>query len=78
LDLSAKTVTLPDGSVSTTKLSQPFTQTAAVPTTSGSLIDFTAIPSWVKRITVAMNQVSTNGTSAVIIQLGDSGGIEEY
>jgi hypothetical protein len=75
-DDAVTTAKIDNGAVIPTKLSQPFTQTAAVPTTSGSLIDFTAIPSWVKRITVAMNQVSTNGTSAVIIQLGDSGGIE--
>lgn len=82
LDLSAKTVTLPDGSVSTTKLSQPFTQTAAVPTTSGSLIDFTAIPSWVKRITVILNQVQNSGidggtNSGITIQLGTSAGFKE-
>jgi hypothetical protein len=39
-------------------------------------IDFTPIPSWVKRITVMLNGVSTNGTSAKLIQLGDSGGVE--
>lgn len=48
----------------------------AVASTSGTSIDFTSIPSWVKRITVMFNGVSTNGTSAVQIQLGDSGGIE--
>jgi len=44
--------------------------------TSGTSIDFTGIPSWVKRITVMFNGVSTNGTSNPLIQLGDSGGIE--
>jgi hypothetical protein len=39
-------------------------------------VDFTSIPSWVKRITVMFNGVSTNGTSSVIIQIGDSGGVE--
>jgi hypothetical protein len=48
----------------------------AVATTSGTSIDFTGIPSWVKRVTVILNGVSTNGTSGVAIQLGDSGGIE--
>ena len=42
----------------------------AVNTTSGTAIDFTGIPSWVKRIAVMFNGVSTNGTSYVIIQLG--------
>jgi hypothetical protein len=48
----------------------------AVASTSGTSIDFTSIPSWVKRITVMFNGVSTNGTSAYQIQIGDSGGIE--
>jgi hypothetical protein len=38
--------------------------------TSGTSIDFTSIPSWVKRITVMFNGVSTNGTSNILIQLG--------
>ena len=54
----------------------PFTAGTAVASTSGTSIDFTSIPSWVKRITVVFNGVSTNGTSNIIIQLGDSGGIE--
>ena len=49
---------------------------ATAATASGTAIDFTNIPSWVKRITVMFNGVSTNGTSPVQIQLGDSGGIE--
>jgi len=48
----------------------------AVATTSGTSIDFTSIPSWVRRITVMFDGVSTNGTSAVQVQLGDSGGVE--
>jgi hypothetical protein len=44
--------------------------------TSGTSVDFTDIPSWVKRITVMFNGVSTSGTSSILIQLGDSGGIE--
>jgi len=48
----------------------------AVASTSGTSVDFTGIPSWVKRITVMLDVVSTNGTSAIQLQLGDSGGIE--
>lgn len=48
----------------------------AVASTSGTSIDFTSIPSWVKRITVMFNGISLNGTSNVLVQLGDSGGIE--
>lgn len=42
----------------------------AVASTSGTSIDFTGIPSGVKRITVMFNGVSTNGTSLVQVQLG--------
>lgn len=42
----------------------------AVASTSGTSIDFTSIPSWVKRITVMFNGVSTNGTSIVQVQIG--------
>ena len=38
--------------------------------TSGTSIDFTGIPSGVKRITVMMNGVSTNGASNYQIQIG--------
>jgi hypothetical protein len=38
--------------------------------TSGTSITFSSIPSWVKRITVMFNGVSTNGTSPVLIQVG--------
>jgi hypothetical protein len=37
---------------------------------SGTSIDFTSLPSWVKRITVMFNGVSTSGTSLKQIQLG--------
>lgn len=49
---------------------------AGVSSTSGTSIDFVDIPSWARRITVMLLVVSTNGTSGVQIQLGDSGGIE--
>jgi hypothetical protein len=39
-------------------------------TTSGTNVDFTGIPSWVKRITVMFNGVSTNGTTGFAIQIG--------
>jgi len=38
--------------------------------TSGTSIDFTSIPSWVKRVTVMFNGVSTNGSSIVQVQIG--------
>lgn len=44
-------------------------------TASGTAVDFTGIPSWVKRITVLCSGVSTNGSSNLIVQLGTSGGV---
>jgi hypothetical protein len=46
----------------------------AVASTSGTSIDFTSIPSWVKRITVMFAGVSTNGSSQILVRLGTSGG----
>jgi hypothetical protein len=51
------------------------TLATAVASTSGTSIDFTSIPSWVKRITVMFSGVSTNGTSGVAVRLGTSAGI---
>ena len=48
----------------------PLTSGTAVATTSGTSIDFTSIPSWVKRITVMFNGVSSSGTSLVQLQIG--------
>jgi hypothetical protein len=42
----------------------------AVASTSGTSIDFTGIPSWVKRVTVMFNQVSTNGATQFLGQIG--------
>ena len=38
--------------------------------TSGTSIDFTGIPSGVKRITVMFNEVSLSGTSNILVQIG--------
>jgi len=46
------------------------TSGTAQTSTSGTSIDFTGVPSWVKRITVMFNGVSTSGTSNIQIQLG--------
>ena len=46
------------------------TSGTAVASTSGTSIDFTSIPSWVKRITVMFNGVSTSGTSLIQVQIG--------
>jgi hypothetical protein len=44
--------------------------------TAGSNVDFTGIPAGTKRITLFLNGVSTNSSSNILIQIGDSGGIE--
>ena len=59
-----------------TKVAAVITRGTEVATTSGTSVDFTSIPSTVKRITVMFNGVSTNGSNDYIIQIGDSGGIE--
>ena len=41
---------------------------------TNTTLDFTGIPSWAKRITVNLVGISTNGTSAEIIRIGDSSG----
>jgi hypothetical protein len=46
----------------------------AVASTSGVSIDFTNIPSWVKRITLMFSGVSTNGTNLIYAQLGTGAG----
>ena len=48
------------------------TLATAVASTSGTSINFTDLPSWVKRITVMFNQVSTNGSSNLMVQVGSS------
>jgi hypothetical protein len=53
-----------------------FVAATAVASTSGTSIDFTSIPSWVKRVTVMFYGVSTNGSSPYQIQLGTSSGID--
>ena len=49
---------------------QRITQGTAVASTSGTSIDFTGLPAWVKRITVMFNGVSRSGSSNSRIVLG--------
>ena len=44
--------------------------------TSGTSIDFNTVPPWARRVTLMFSGVSTNGTSPLLVQLGDSGGFE--
>ena len=47
----------------------------SVATTSGTAVTFTSIPSWVKRITMVFNGVSTNGSSYPVLRIG-SGSVD--
>jgi hypothetical protein len=73
---SANITLAADGTTTITAPSNIIKSGTAVASTSGTAIDFTGIPSWVKRITVMLANVSTNGTSLPLIQLGTSGGLE--
>lgn len=57
-------------------LPQWLTQGTAQATTSGTSKDFTGIPSWAKRITIALNGVSVSGSANLLVRLGTSGGVE--
>lgn len=59
-----------------TAQTNPLTAMTAQASTSGTSIDFTSIPSWVKRITVALYEVSLSGTDSLLLQVGDAGGYE--
>lgn len=50
-------------------------QTAAVGA-SGTSVDFTGILSGAKRIVIPFGGISTNGTDNLLVQIGDSGGVE--
>jgi len=70
-----------NASVTPTDLAQPLTSGTAKAhnwnsLTTNTFIDFESIPSWVKRITVMFNEVSTNGSSNYLVQIGDAGGFE--
>jgi hypothetical protein len=57
----------------TTEFADKIVSGTAVASTSGTSIDFTGIPAWVKRVTVMFQGVSTSGTSSVQVQLGTGG-----
>jgi hypothetical protein len=68
------TVTI-DGSASVTINSGAvlgLTSATAQASTSGTTVDFTGIPSWVKRITVMLSGVSTSGTNFLQTQIGST------
>lgn len=72
------TITLPagTGNMVVNNVNSAIVRGTAVASTSGTSIDFTNIPSWVRRITLILDSVSTNGNGQFLIQIGPSGGVE--
>jgi len=68
--------TVDSGVITPAKLSQPITRMTSQNAASTSFVTFTSIPSWVKRITLCLNGISTSGAVNVLVRLGDAGGIE--
>ena len=66
------TGTIGAANVTPANLSQPMTSGVQVASTSGTAIEFTGIPSWVKKLTVMLNGVSSSGTSPMQLQLGST------
>lgn len=69
-------ITAPSATVSGTLQGTPVRGglvSATAVSASGTSVDFTGIPSWVKRITVSMNGLSLVGNSDFIIRLSSSG-----
>jgi hypothetical protein len=56
----------------TSAAGNPLTSGTAVASTSGTSIDFTSIPSWVKRITIMLQGVSLSAVAAPLIQIGNT------
>jgi len=73
--LTNKTLTSPTitGAVVSSMASSVITSGTSQVTTSGTSVTYSSIPSWVKRITVAMNGVTASANFGV--QLGTSGGL---
>lgn len=63
------------GTVTPTMLSQKLTQMTSLAynwngLTTNTVLDFTGIPSWAKRVTVQLAGVSTNSTGTLVVQIG--------
>jgi len=65
-----KTLTSPSISGTVSLSASLLSSATAVASTSGTSIDFTSIPSWVKRITVMFSGVSLSATANILVQLG--------
>jgi len=70
ITLTSPTLTSPSISGTPVMGASVITSGTSQASTSGTSIDFTALPSWVKRITVNFQGVSSSGVSFIIVQLG--------
>ena len=74
-DNNVTTSKIADANITPAKLAQPLTLETAKAwnwngLTTNTSLDFTSIPSWVKRVTVMFAGVSTDGASNPLFQLG--------
>jgi hypothetical protein len=65
-----------NGAAANPSWSDKITSGSAQSTTSGTAFDYTGIPTGTKIITVMFSRVSLTGTNNILVQIGDSGGIE--
>jgi hypothetical protein len=69
-DNTITTAKIVNGAVTAAKRSEDLTLETAKASTSGTSVDFTGIPSWVKKITVMFDGVSGVGTSNLLMRIG--------
>jgi len=68
--LTNKTLTSPTIGGTPVMGASVISSASAQVSSSGTSIDFTSIPSWVKRVTVMLSGVSTSGTANLRLQIG--------
>lgn len=73
--INTPTITTPTINGAITQNTSFITAKTVVASTSGTAIDFTSIPSWIKRVTVVMQGVSLTSTANYLVQLGTSSGV---
>lgn len=73
--ISGGVATIDNGVVTPAKLSQPLTSTATQ-SLVGSSIDFSSIPSWVRKITIIVSDLSFSGTDDFMVRIGTASGVE--
>ena len=73
--LIVDTSTTTDKKILVSELSLAMNKLGTQQAGAGATLDFT-IPAWATRVTVMCAGLSTNGTTGIMVQLGDAGGIE--